>query len=311
MRRFFWGVVVACAFIACATESRAGEPERQLHERDKEIAELAHPLEPAQKVEPSQQSPQSSVSSDASDEESARALERALVRQGGSVIPPKAFEMEPEITYFYSEPGGVRRDTVRSAMTLRLGLPWSSQLDVRVPYVVYDKLAGVSSSSGLGDIDVGLTKQLNAERAFVPELLISARWKTTTGRTETNPPTGNGVDTVQGALTAVKRQDPLVFFGSVAYAASLGSGPFDVGDFAGGRLGVFLAATPDTSLLFDIDVNSTFTNRFDEFGRLFGVAEVGFLTVLSRKTVLNINAGFGFTPAAPDFRLTVSLPIRF
>jgi hypothetical protein len=311
MRRFFL-VVVACAFIACATESRAQEPERQLHdEEDEEIDQQAHPLEPAQKVEPSQRSPQSSVSSDSSDEESARALERALVLQGGSVIPPKAFEMVPEITYFYSEPGGVRRDTVRSAMTLRLGLPWSSQLNVRVPYTVYDSFAGVSSSSGLGDIDVGLTQQLIAERAFVPELLISARWKTTTGRTETNPPTGNGVDTVQGALTAVKRQDPLVFFGSVAYTASLGSGPFDVGDFAGGQFGVFLAATPDTSLLFDIDVNSTFTNRFDEFGRLFGVAEVGFLTVLSRKTVLNINAGFGFTPAAPDFRLTISLPIRF
>ena len=65
------------------------------------------------------------------------------------------------------------------------------------------------------------------------------------------------MDTVQGTLTAVKRQDPLVFFGSVYYAASLGTGPFHIGDFAGTRLGVFLAATPNTSLFFDIDVFST------------------------------------------------------
>jgi hypothetical protein len=304
-------VVVACVLTACVTtESRVQELQRQVDERDKEIAELRRQVDAAQKIERSPP-PQQSPPSGATDEESTRALERALVRQGGSVIPAKAIEVEPEITYFYSEPGGVRRDTVRSVATLRFGLPWASQLDVRVPYVVYDKLAGFSSSSGLGDIDVGLTKQLIAERDFVPELLISGRWKTTSGRSEANPPTGTGVDTLQASLTAVKRQDPLVFFGSFAYTASLGTGPFDLGDLVGGRLGVFLAATPDTSLFFDIDVTSSFASRFDESGRLFGVAEVGFLTVLSRKTVLNINAGFGFTPAAPDFRLTISLPTRF
>jgi hypothetical protein len=305
-------VVVVCIVIACATtESRAQDVQQQLEERDKEIAELRRQLHEAQQAQPSSDSLQKHAARDVEDEESSRALERALVLQGGYVIPTKAAEIEPEITYFYSEPNGVRRDIVRPTLTLRYGLPWAAELDVRVPYVAYDHLGRMSPVSGLGDIDVALTKELIAERASVPALLVSARWKSTSGRTGSTPPTGTGVDTVQASLTAVKRQDPIVFFGSVSYIASLGSGPFDIGDLAGIKLGVFLAATPDTSVFVDIDVTSSFSNENDPSGRLFGIADVGFLTILSRTTALNINAGFGFTPAAPDFRLTISLPIRF
>ena len=74
-----------------------------------------------------------------------------------------------------------------------------------------------------------------------------------------------------------------------------------------------MAATPDTSVFLDVDVNSTFADRVGVIGsnRLVGVVETGAATVLSRATLLNITAGMGFTSAAPDFRLTVSLPTRF
>jgi hypothetical protein len=250
------------------------------------------------------------------EEVASRALERALVLQSGRVVPRGAVEVEPEINYFYSEPNGRRRDTFISALTARLGLPWAAQVEVRVPYVAYDRLSDVDTSSGLGDIELALTKQVLSEREFVPALLIAGRWKTTSGKSEGVLPTGTGTDALQASLTAVKAQDPLVLFGTIRYTANIPSGERHPGDSVGGKLGTFLAATPDTSLLLDIDVESSFPGRFGQqeitgTDRLAGIVELGLATVLSRTTLLNITTGIGFTSAAPDFRLTVSLPVRF
>jgi hypothetical protein len=252
------------------------------------------------------------------------ALESALVRQGGRVLSRGTVEIEPEVSFFYDEPiRGQRRDHFSAALTARFGLPWSMQAEVRIPYVLTDRWTGVGTSSGIGDIRLGLTKEMVAEREWVPALLAFAQWRSTTGDINRNPPTGFGQDAVQFGLNAVKRQDPIVLFGSLGYTANLGSGArlrsgsrLDNGDVFGGRLGSFLSVTPDISLLLAVSANSFSADRFDAVrstasDRLRGVVEIGAAATIARGLFLNVTAGIGVTPAAPDFALTVSLPYRF
>lgn len=320
MRRALSVLALAWLLAACNTTAnrRVEELQHQLQQRDAEIATLRRQLGPtAQQAAPAPPAPAPEERpAGAEEEETSRALERALVRQSGRVIPRGAIEIEPEISYFYSEPNGRRRDTFVSALTARFGLPWLSQVELRVPYVVYDRLADVETSSGLGDIQLALTKQVVAEREFVPALLVGVRWKSTSGRSGGILPTGTGADALQAFVTAVKAQDPVVLFGTLRYTTSFSSGETDFGDSVGGKLGAFLAATPDTSLQLDVDVESNFPSRFGEqeitgSDRLAGVVEIGVATIVARATLLNITTGIGFTSTAPDFRLTVSLPVRF
>jgi hypothetical protein len=188
------------------------------------------------------------------------------------------------------------------------------QTDLYVPYVFYDRQSKRGSSSDIGDVDLGLTKRLVSEADRVPELLLTGRWKTRTGKSSGDLPTGTGTDALQAALTAVKREEPLVLFATPSYTANLRSGDVEYGDTVGAKLGVLLAATPDTSLLLDVDVNSSFATRVGGFeigdsDRLSGVLELGLARVLSRSLFFNTTAGIGFTRAAPDFRLAVSLPL--
>jgi uncharacterized protein len=248
-------------------------------------------------------------------DETTPALERALVREGAAVLPPMAVEVEPELGYVYRESGGRRRDTVTPALDLRLGLPWAAQADVRLPYVAFDRQPGARASSGLGDAVLGLTKLLAYERRALPELLLTARWKTTTGRSGGGSPTGSGADAVQALVTALKRTPPVVLLGSVYYVVNLPSEGVDVGDAAGVVLTTLLAATPDVSLLLGIDV-ATFSpttvrgRSVPGTDRLGGIVNIGLATVLSRTVGANVTAGIGITPAAPPFQLTVALPLR-
>ena len=253
----------------------------------------------------------------------ATALETALVRQGGRVLSQGAIEVEPELSYFYDEPvRGQRRDTFDAALTARVGLPWATQVELRLPYVLSDRWTGVGTSSGIGDIRLGLTNELVSEREWIPALLAFAQWRTTTGDINRNPPTGFGQNAVQVGLTTVKRQDPIVLFGSLSYTANLGSAHLrsgsrrDLGDIFGGRLGTFLSVTPDTSLMLAVTADSFSATRVNgqrvtTSDRLEGVLEIGAATTIGRDLFLNVTTGIGVTPAAPNFSLIVSVPYRF
>jgi hypothetical protein len=125
-----------------------------------------------------------------------------------------------------------------------------------------------------------------------------------------------------GGLTAVKRQDPIVLFGSLAYTVNLGSthlrsgSRLNAGDVFGGRLGAFLSVTPDTSLLLAVSANSFAADRFGSqqsptSDRLRVVIEIGTTTTIARDLFLNVTAGIDVISAAPNFALTVSVPYRF
>jgi uncharacterized protein len=249
-------------------------------------------------------------------DETRRALERALVRQGAIVLPPLAIEVEPEVGYTYRESGGARRDTVTPALSLRVGLAWGAQADVRLPYVALDREAGGGPSSGLGDIAFGLTKALVTERGALPELLLTARWKTRSGQSGGRLPAGSGDDGVEALLTASKRKPPVVLTGSVYYVANLPRAGVDRGDAAGIILSSFLAATPDVSLMAGVDV-ATFSattvggERVPGTDRVGGIVNLGLSSVLSRRIAANLITSIGFTRAAPPLQLTMSLPVRW
>lgn len=316
--------------------SRVDELERLVAERDAEIlalkAQLAHA--PSQTMNDptvrqdlplaaAPSAPRRAESVGGDDDELARALESSLVRQGGGVLRPGTWELEPELSYFYDEPGGNRRrDHFGLALTGRIGLPGAMQAELRLPYVLSDHWSGVGNSSGVGDIRISLTKELIAGTERSPSLLVFAQWRTSTGDINSNPPTGFGQQAIQVGLSTVKRQDPVVLFGSLFYTANVGDAHLrsgarlDAGDVFGGRLGAYLAATPDTSLYVGVAFNSNDEDSFngrqiDASSHLSSVVELGTTTVIGRGRFLNVTAGFGATSAAPKFLLTVSLPFRF
>jgi hypothetical protein len=176
-------------------------------------------------------------------DEGARALERTLVRAGGLVVPKGTYELEPRLQYSYrgfeglrivTDAGGVSqiapqdisRTQFEASMALRAGLPWSMQVEIRVPYVwAYEDRATLSASresertSGWGDVELALAKQFVDERPGRPALLGSINWKSVTGEHELGRLSpGSGFPQLQAALTTVMRQDPLVFFGTLSYA---------------------------------------------------------------------------------------------
>jgi Putative MetA-pathway of phenol degradation len=311
-----------------------------------------------QQPPPPRATPSPAPQSAEDDETIARALENTLVEQGGQLLPPYAFQVVPFAGYSHSSlnslsfvsptvlPGATstalltqrtRRDIVDAGLTFRLGLPWDTQVSLRVPFgwargeTTFGGSVGASDTeSGIGDISIQLQKQVLRESGAIPDLLLNAFYSANTGSTSRSQPqvstfpfavgTGGGFHTVGGGVTALKRQDPLVFLGAVSYAHSFASTIAGVeqrpGDAIGFRLSPILAASPDTSLRVAWD--TTFQRRGEIAGRtirgsdqVVSFLEFGVGTVLSRNLFLDASIGIGLTADSPDFRALILLPYRF
>jgi hypothetical protein len=277
-------------------------------------------------------------------EEGERALERALTRQSVFVLPAGAYELEPGIEYTYRgsdaleivNPSGVatvarqdvKQDRLETRLTLRAGLPHASHVEIRLPYVLLrtdrstaDQFEQTTHQAGLGDLQLAFTKQLAEERPARPGVLASVTWRAPTGDFRLNEPSrGSGFHALQGALTLVKRQDPLVFFGTASYTKVLerrhGDAEVDPGDPIGLKLGTMLAASPRTSLRAGFEMSRNGRTKINGAaipGSDAAVAtlQFGLATLLSRQSLLDVQLNIGVTPDAPDFALIVSVPIRF
>jgi hypothetical protein len=339
----------------------AREGVAQTDERDAVIEELRHRIEvlekrledkpapppppPAVTQPPSPPAPKPSASEDAGRaDESARALERSLVREGGLVLPSGAIEVEPRLQYTYRASEGLRivtagamaqvaeqdtrSDELEASLGIRVGLPGSFQAEMRLPYAWIDENRATSSTlsesqraSGRGGLELGLSKQLLAEGRGRLGLLASLNWKSAIGHDDLGRLSpGSGFPQLQAALTAVKREDPLVFFGTASYTAVLererGGSDVNPGDAIGLRAGALLAASPETSLRAGLDLSRVGRTRIGGAGvpgsdATVGVLELGVARLLSQRTLLDVQLGVGVTPDAPDFRLRLSVPIRF
>ena len=155
--------------------------------------------------------------------DSNRALERALVREGGLVLSPGTLELEPNFAYSYRNDNfsQTRRHSLGPALAFRAGLPWRSQLEATLPYVFERRRDSMepNNSDGIGDLTLGLSHQIMDEGPSAPALIGSIQYQAATGENtifERARPValGSGFYSIQGSLTALKRIDPLVIFGS-------------------------------------------------------------------------------------------------
>jgi hypothetical protein len=275
-------------------------------------------------------------------DEGARALERALVREGGLVLPRGVTEVEPRLQYTYRgiqglnlvtingaaqvAPQDLRRNEFEASVAVRRGLRGSLQVEARLPYVWIDQNRATASAlgesertSGWGDIELSLTKQLaTARRGGV---LGSLMWKSASGNHEAGRLSpGSGFHQLQAGVTAVTREDPLVFFLAPSYSwvfeREKNGTNVDPGDTIGLKAGTLLAASPETSLRASFELTRSGRTRIagaDVPGSdtTVGILEVGLAKTLSRRTLLDVQLGMGLTPDAPDFRIRLAVPIRF
>lgn len=301
-------LVALLAWAAGLAQAQTTEDlQRQVKERDAKIRELTARLEAQKKPE--------------DDDELNRALERTLVQQGAMVLPARVYEIEPQLSYaHWDKDRGPFRYVWNAALNARAGIGWDSQLEVRVPYV--HAATPTDSASELGDVSFAAVKQLAQEGRGRPALLVSIGWVTHTGQDAFGGqvPTGSGFNVPQASLTAVKRDDPLVYFGSLSYSAPRGRDingvRVELGDAVGVRGGAALAATPHSSVNVGLNLASVAASRVEgqrvsDSDTVLGTLELGFATVLSRRVMLNVGGEFRVSGPVANFRLVLGLPIRF
>jgi hypothetical protein len=294
------------------------------------------------------------------------ALDRALIERGGILLPKWTMEVEHSATYYNSSSDNVsidgfailpilvvgdvvsqklRRDLALGALTSRIGLPKDFQFEVRLPYgyeserrVWADGKQESAHTLGLGDLEVAVIKQFKREGAGWPGLLASARWKSTTGKDPfhiggTTPTLGNGFNSIQGTLTAVKSTDPAILFGGFSYTANLSSdkgiagldpehperitlGHMNPGDTFGFNVGAAMSINPEMSLNAGWQqsfTRSTTLNYSRVPGSFLneGLLRIGSTFMYMPGRVVDVGLGIGMTRDTPDFQFSVSFPFRF
>jgi len=145
--------------------------------------------------------------------------------------------------------------------------------------------------------------------------LASGTWNTNFGQVKNRVPLGTGFNELSGGLTAVKRQDPLVFTAGFAYQYTFAHNGFKPGDQYIPSVGILIAISPETSLRFGQQV--TFERKDSLNGiaipgseKTLGVFTFGLLSILGRNLVVNVTGGIGETHDTPNFFFQLGFPIR-
>jgi hypothetical protein len=276
--------------------------------------------------------------------EAERALERSLTRAGALLLSPGVLEVEPGFTYARKEDSTpqlfesngqifatetkLNSDSLTADVALRLGLPWDSQLEIGLPYrwrevesITTVDLAPTDSSSlsgsGLGDMRLGFAKTLLREGLWRPDLIGRITWDTDSGKLEDNGVSlGGGFHELRGALTAIKRQDPIVFVGGLSYEHSFEEDQIQPGPIVSANFGTFIALSPETSLRFLFsgayrDESELSGNEIVGSDQTLASFIVGGTTLLAPGDLLNLSIEIGLTDDADDFAISLSLPVRF
>ncbi|MFI4934567.1 MAG: hypothetical protein ACHP7N_08110 [Caulobacterales bacterium] len=199
---------------------------------------------------------------------SERQADQLLLNVGGVLLPPFTMQLEqsmdethvsnPRVNIFgYTifnaiNIGTIRvddlsQDAVNTAFSARMGLPFRTQVDVRIPYTLsfIKQTKGIGTGQGnisevathgyhLGDISTTLSWQPIVERGWIPAVVLRSVFTVPTGKSVyqipivsspsggaetdlTQAPTGAGYFSVQPGFTLVWRSDPLVLFMGATY----------------------------------------------------------------------------------------------
>ncbi|MBK1735902.1 hypothetical protein CKO15_11560 [Halorhodospira abdelmalekii] len=173
------------------------------------------------------------------------------------------------------------------------------------------------TGSSVGDVKIGLAKTLARERGARPDLVARIVWDTDTGdQMDGDVSMGLGFDQLRVSLSALKRQDPLVFTATGAYEYTFEEGEVKPGDAWALSLGTSLAASPDTSL--SASLIQRFSSRAEIDGRsvdgtdqVSGVLALGASSIVGRRTLIAFSVAVGVTDDAPDYAVSLAVPVRF
>lgn len=273
-----------------------------------------------------------------------RALERSLTREGAVLLPFGLVEIEPSFSYARRELDSptlinlfgfpafgetqVTRDDYTVALAARIGLPLDAQLELDLPFsyvdqsvmttIGFDPVDVTDDDTGaFGDLGVGLAKSILRESGWWPDLVARVRWDSQTGKSADNGiALGGGAHELTGSLSLVKSQDPLAFFGTIAYEKTFEDDDLDPGDRIGVSIGTVLAASPETSLRASLRQDFVGDAEFEDDNldgtdQVVATLNLGASSVLGRGVLLDAAAEIGLTDDAPDYTARLSLPIRF
>jgi hypothetical protein len=262
-----------------------------------------------------------------------RALERTLVATGNLLVPKGFAEVEPLFSYTRREnPTQVVFDLNRNelswALDMRFGLPWESQFEIVLPYNLAQQQVTdiavappqqVSNKWGnsFGDLTVGLAKTFVHESGWIPDLLGRVNYEIPTGPENSNQvPLTSRRSLLAFSLTAVKRQDPLVFVATGGYTKSYQAGQINLGDQVNFLTGVFLASSPETSLRAVLQNNFVQDVRLNDItfrgsDTVQSILTFGASSILGRGILVDLQAGIGLTTAAPKYTVILSGTYRF
>lgn len=285
--------------------------EKQVSDKQDDGAARALPAEP-----------QPVPDTEAGDPEESRALERALVRKGLSVLSPGTFELTPGFVWGHdgSNTGRYRYDDYIATLDARAGLPMDTMVGIGIPYYI-ESDHEIGDNSGFGDLSMGMWKQFMAQGDTNPSLVGSLSYLAPTGEDADGPvPLGSDFHRLRANLNTSKSIDPIVLYGDIFYSYTFSERingiKIQPGSYVGARGGSSLAITPD--ITGNIGLYFSFVEKLEQDGtRIHGTDQtVGFLElgmgfVISRRYYLSLNADIGITDDAPDLALGIALPTRF
>jgi hypothetical protein len=270
-----------------------------------------------------------------SEEAAERALERTLAATGNLVVPQGFAEFEPLFSYTRREAPtqvlfNVNRNEFFPAVDVRVGLPWESQIEMLLPWnFTAQQITDVTASpprlapnlnrwgNAIGDLTIGGAKTILHENGWIPGLLGRVSYEIPTGpRSANGVPLVSGQDRLAFSLTALKRQDPLVFVATGGYTKAFTANQINPGDQANFTFGTFLATSPETTLrgvlqqtfLQDVTVNGI---TFNGSNSVQSILTFGASSILGRGILVDLQAGIGLTNSSPKYTVILSSTWRF
>lgn len=227
--------------------------------------------------------------------------------------------------------------TVTNSLDLTYGVWDNLTFSASLPLVAKFDTQSNLSTTGLGDVSLGVRWQPVPLKRGLPSSTLFASLSTATGDSpyeinrNTDLSTGKGYYSLSGGASISKVADPVVLFASASY--SMSTRVSDLNQPQGSR--ILTSVQPGDSLGFsmglayslnyDVSITSSFQQSYG-FSTTYGYdsgnpydtpdqvsAAMNFSLGLrtNPKRIVNLNMGFGLTEDASDVTLGFSMPIDF
>lgn len=223
-----------------------------------------------------------------------------------------------------------KRDVFIQNFTLKYGFLNNLQMEFKVPFrsqynrdTISETNETTTSTSGVGDVEFGLSRQIAWEQGFLPDLIAAVNFKSTTGQSPYNKSIGLGTGHygARVSLVAAKASDPAFIFGGLSYSYNFENtvtniGKVEPGATIGYSLGMAIALSYQTAINFSFDHSVTQKLRIagrKVDGSFINSANVkiGANWALNERASIDFSVAFGVTDDAPDVTAEVRFPFSF